>query len=83
MAFQSDLLWQNDPKWANEKLGFGPQTIKEWGCLMTSLCMVTNGYGYKETPSSFNKKFPTSFYPYLFILLVKFTEYLIKLHEFD
>lgn len=56
MAFQSDLLWQNDPKWANEKLGFGPQTIKEWGCLMTSLCMVTNGYGYKETPSTFNKK---------------------------
>jgi len=56
MAFQSDLLWQNDPKWASEKLGNGPQTIKEWGCLMTSLCMVTNGYGYKETPSSFNKK---------------------------
>lgn len=56
MAFQSDLLWQNDPKWASEKLGHGPQTIKEWGCLMTSLCMVTNGYGYKETPSTFNKK---------------------------
>ncbi|NUM49405.1 MAG: C39 family peptidase, partial [Anaerolineales bacterium] len=56
MAFQSDLLWQNDPKWAAEKLGHGPQTIKEWGCLMTSLCMVTNGYGYKETPSTFNKK---------------------------
>ena len=56
MAFQSDLFWQNDPKWASEKLGHGPQTIKEWGCLMTSLCMVTNGYGYKETPSTFNKK---------------------------
>ncbi len=56
MAFQSDLLWQNDPKWASEKLGHGPQTIKEWGCLMSSLCMVTNGYGYKETPSTFNQK---------------------------
>jgi hypothetical protein len=56
MAFKSGLLWQNDPKWASEKLGFGPQTIKEWGCLMTSLCMVANGYGYKETPSTFNQK---------------------------
>lgn len=56
MAFTTTLLWQNDPKWASEKLGHGPQTIKEWGCLMTSLCMVVNGYGYKETPSTFNQK---------------------------
>jgi hypothetical protein len=54
--FQSTLLWQNDEQWAGESLGFGPQTIKEWGCLMTSLTMVVNGYGYNETPQTFNQK---------------------------
>jgi hypothetical protein len=54
--FTTKLLWQNDDRWASEPLGFGPPTIKQWGCLMTSLCMVVNGYGHNETPSSFNKK---------------------------
>jgi hypothetical protein len=54
--FQSTLLWQNDDRWANDPLGFGPPTIKEWGCLMTSLTMVVNGFGYQETPQTFNEK---------------------------
>ncbi len=58
--FQSDLLWQNDSKWASVPLGSGPHTIKDWGCLMTSLCMVVNGYGYKETPKTFNDKMKAS-----------------------
>jgi SH3-like domain-containing protein len=54
--FQSTLLWQNDDRWASDPLGFGPPTIKEWGCLMTSLTMVVNGYGHAETPATFNDK---------------------------
>ena len=54
--FQTDLLWQNDERWASYPLGSGPHTIKEWGCLMVDLCMVVNGYGYSESPKSFNDK---------------------------
>ncbi len=54
--FKTDLLWQNDERWAAEILGFGPPTIKEWGCLLTSFAMVVNGYGYQETPSTLNQK---------------------------
>ncbi len=54
--FQTDLLWQNDPRWADYPLGSGPHTIKEWGCLMVDLCMVVNGYGYNEDPRTFNDK---------------------------
>ncbi len=54
--FQTNLLWQNDDRWANDPLGYGPQTIKEWGCLTTSLTMVVNGCGYNETPESLSKK---------------------------
>ncbi len=54
--FQTDLLWQNDDRWARLPLGSGPHTIKEWGCLMVDLCMVVNGYGYSETPKTFNNK---------------------------
>jgi len=58
--FQTNLLWQNDERWADMPLGSGPHTIKEWGCLMVDLCMVVNGYGYNETPRSFNEKMKAS-----------------------
>jgi hypothetical protein len=54
--FQTNLLWQNDDRWANSTLGYGPQTIKQWGCLNTSLTMVVNAYGYNETPATLNQK---------------------------
>jgi hypothetical protein len=54
--FQTNLLWQNDDRWANTTLGYGPQTIKQWGCLNTSLTMVVNAYGYNETPATLNQK---------------------------
>jgi len=54
--FQTDLLWQNDARWANNILGNGPQTIQQWGCLTTSLTMVVNGYGHNETPASVSQK---------------------------
>jgi hypothetical protein len=56
MAFSTSLLWQNDDRWASTTLGFGPQTIKDWGCLTTSLTMVVNGCGYNETPATVSKK---------------------------
>jgi len=55
-VFKTDLLWQNDDRWANYPLGSGPHTIKDWGCLMVDLCMIVNGYGYSETPQTFNNK---------------------------
>ena len=54
--FQTNLLWQNDPRWANNVLGYGPQTIQQWGCLNTSLTMVVNGYGASETPATLSQK---------------------------
>ncbi len=54
--FQTNLLWQNDDRWANTTLGYGPQTIQQWGCLNTSLTMVVNGYGYNETPATLSQK---------------------------
>jgi len=56
MGFKTSLLWQNDDRWAATTLGFGPQTIKDWGCLTTSLTMVVNGYGYSETPATVNAR---------------------------
>jgi hypothetical protein len=54
--FQTNLLWQNDSRWANTPLGYGPQTIQQWGCLTTSLTMVVNGCGYNETPPTLIQK---------------------------
>jgi hypothetical protein len=55
--FETDALYQNDPKWKNVKLGNqNKETIGSWGCLMTSMTMVANGYGFDETPESINAK---------------------------
>ena len=56
MSFETSLLWQNDDRWANTALGYGPQAIKDWGCLTTSLTMVVNGCGYNETPATVSQK---------------------------
>ena len=56
MSFSTSLLWQNDDQWAATQLGYGPQAIKDWGCLTTSLTMALNGCGYQETPASVSQK---------------------------
>jgi hypothetical protein len=56
MSFSTKLLWQNDPRWANTVLGYGPQTFQQWGCLATALTMVLNGSGYNETPVTVSQK---------------------------
>jgi len=59
--FQTKALYQNDPRWEDDKLGFDPQvTIGEWGCLLTALTMVANGFGCSETPKSLNNKLKKS-----------------------
>jgi hypothetical protein len=56
-VFETKALYQNDPKWKNVKLGNQNQeTIGTWGCLLTSLTMVANGFGYNETPETLNRK---------------------------
>ncbi|MFC1996354.1 C39 family peptidase [Chloroflexota bacterium] len=55
--FETDALYQNDPKWKSLKLGNqNKETIGSWGCLVTSLTMVANGFGLEETPKSINDK---------------------------
>jgi len=55
--FETDALYQNDPKWKSVKLGNqNKATIGSWGCLVTSLTMVANGFGFDETPESINNK---------------------------
>src|SRR4051812_24199421 len=54
--FTTNLLWQNDDRWANSTLGYGPQAVKDWGCLTTSLTMVLNSCGYSETPATVSQK---------------------------
>lgn len=38
------MLSQRDPAWANLKLGFGPTTIGQYGCVITSLAMMLTTY---------------------------------------
>ena len=38
------LFSQNDPQWANYRLGYSNTTIGEYGCFLTSLAMVTSDY---------------------------------------
>ncbi|MDY7080659.1 MAG: hypothetical protein SXV54_27575 [Chloroflexota bacterium] len=50
-------LYQNDPRWENKVLGNGTsETIRVYGCLLTSMTMVANHFGGDETVDSFNEK---------------------------
>ena len=54
--FKTQILYQNDEKWKNTKLGNSSETIGGWGCLLTSVTMMLNGIGYSETPETVNEK---------------------------
>jgi hypothetical protein len=54
--FKTQNLYQNDEKWQNIQLGNSSITIGKWGCLLTSVTMMLNGVGYKETPETVNEK---------------------------
>jgi hypothetical protein len=56
-VFHLKPLSQTDPRWKERKLGFSNDlTIGLCGCLLTSITMVTNGFGYDETPESLMDK---------------------------
>lgn len=54
--FKTQNLYQNDEKWQNVRLGNSSITIGKWGCLLTSVTMMLNGIGHKETPETVNEK---------------------------
>jgi len=54
--FKTEHLYQNDDAWGAKKLGNSSETIKSWGCLLTSVTMMLNGIGYNETPTTVNDK---------------------------
>jgi hypothetical protein len=57
MMFKVQPLSQMDPRWKEVKLGFDNQlTIGKYGCLLTSMPMVANGFGSNETPESMNNR---------------------------
>lgn len=45
---------QNDPLWKTLRLGHGPQTFGEFGCLITCMAMMLTGFGENYTPLSLN-----------------------------
>lgn len=47
---------QQDPRWKNIPLGNSSLTIGSYGCLLTSMTMVANYYGFNETPATVNNK---------------------------
>ena len=59
MPFQLVYYAQNDPKWKDDKLGFGTgekETLGYVGCALTSVAMMLSGHGHSETPKSLNEK---------------------------
>ena len=47
---------QIDPRWKNDKLGFGQPTIGSWGCLMTCYAMMLTAYGLRFNPAELNSR---------------------------
>lgn len=49
-------LSQHDSRWADFTLGQGPQTIGQFGCLLTCMTMMLNGFGQNLTPLELNQR---------------------------
>jgi len=51
------IYGQRDPRWASEKLGFGVETIGNYGCVVTSLAMMLSAIEDVEiTPLEINEE---------------------------
>jgi hypothetical protein len=57
-VFHTLPLSQRDPRWKDVPLGFPDegQTLGEFGCTLTCLTMMANGFGFQETPATLNDK---------------------------
>jgi hypothetical protein len=47
---------QQDPRWKDDRLGGGRNTIGYIGCALTAVAMYASGWGNTETPGSLNRK---------------------------
>lgn len=47
---------QKDSRWANENIGNSKSLMKDWGCAVTSVAMVSTYHGGKITPKSLADK---------------------------
>ncbi len=56
MAFSLVRYSQQDPRWKNTTLGSGPDDIGYVGCALTSVAMLSSGWGFSETPQTLNSK---------------------------
>lgn len=56
MAFSLVRYSQQDPRWKETPLGSGPDTIGYFGCALTSVAMLSSGWGFSETPATLNQK---------------------------
>ena len=56
MAFPLVRYSQQDPRWKDDHLGRGRNTIGYIGCALTSVAMYSSGWGFTETPGSLNQK---------------------------
>lgn len=56
MAYSSNTISQQDPAWKNQKLGFSNNKIGPYGCTLTCLTILVNGFGKQETPATMNAK---------------------------
>ena len=52
--FTVQPLSQQDPLWKNLRLGNDVITIGKYGCLLTCMAMVADGFGANETPTTLN-----------------------------
>ncbi len=56
MAFSLVRYSQQDPRWKDTELGGGPDSIGYFGCALTSVAMLSSGWGFSETPLTLNQK---------------------------
>lgn len=56
MAFSLIRYSQQDPRWKDIELGSGPDSIGYFGCALTSVAMLSSGWGFTETPLTLNQK---------------------------
>jgi len=47
---------QQDPRWKDDGLGNGRETIGRIGCALTSVAMYASGWGFGETPGTLNRR---------------------------
>lgn len=53
----TSIYLQKDPRWADDKMGSGGDTMGADGCLVTATAMVLTNLGYRMNPGELNTRF--------------------------